>query len=630
MKLSRLVWSLLVAGLSLSSVRTSHAEPKAEPGVLYRLIQGSTLTRQNGTAAADTAPLGGTFRLVRQISPLDWENYGVQALRLEAPNLVNGPVTVTGDGFYSRGGRFETTQQLTLHARIAGTAIELTSGAAPPAQDPVTLDLEVQGELKLPGGTERFSLRVVAVPELRRWHYRLLGPSSLLEDCPPCGRPSIPQPLRGDFDLVLIDENPLYSRYHLFEINLRAGFGDPVPYRLDGEGSYEIGGEVAIRQTLVLGLNLRTAFTNLFKTFTNAPTPVIGAFPVIGLHLDETEGKFALVYRLDVVASPWRELWFSTPWGMTSGNGTFKDPRISAGDLLADPGRIVKRNSELMGRLGLMPGFGDYDVDAFGIASGGQVLFSLGQPVFSETLGDLQAGDLLSDQGRVAQRNQDLTQAFGVQPPVPDLGLDAVQIGDNGVVLFSINQDAFSERLGVMLQHGDLLSSAGAVLKTNKELLGRFNPPKPGHDYGLDAVYVWPHGEVWFSVAEGFNDSALGPITDGDLLSDHGFIVFKNLELVGPFSPLEDLANFGLDGLFVITDTTPQPPAFRLLPATADRVTGDVSLRWEGTGRVFQVERITDLGGLWAPISHFGLGTEWTDLQAASRASQACYRIRQW
>jgi hypothetical protein len=277
-----------------------------------------------------------------------------------------------------------------------------------------------------------------------------------------------------------------------------------------------------------------------------------------------------------------------------------------------------------------MPGFGDYDVDAFGIASGGQVLFSLGQPVFSETLGDLQAGDLLSDQGRVAQRNQDLTQAFGVQPPVPDLGLDAVQIGDNGVVLFSINQDAFSERLGVMLQHGDLLSSAGAVLKTNKELLGRFNPPKPGHDYGLDAVYVWPHGEVWFSVAEGFNDSALGPITDGDLLSDHGFIVFKNLELVGPFSPLEDLANFGLDGLFVITDTTPQPPAFRLLPATADRVTGDVSLRWEGTGRVFQVERITDLGGLWAPISHFGLGTEWTDLQAASRASQACYRIRQW
>ena len=85
----------------------------------------------------------------------------------------------------------------------------------------------------------------------------------------------------------------------------------------------------------------------------------------------------------------------------------------------------------------------------------------------------------------------------------------------------------------------------------------RFRPPLVVPDYGLDAVHVWPSGEIWFSTEEGFQDGALGPIAAGDLLSDQGYVVYRNLELLGPFAPIEDLADFGLDALFLVSDAVP-------------------------------------------------------------------------
>lgn len=42
-------------------------------------------------------------------------------------------------------------------------------------------------------------------PATRSWHYELLPASYLIDDCPPCGRPTIMEPLRGTFDLRLLD-----------------------------------------------------------------------------------------------------------------------------------------------------------------------------------------------------------------------------------------------------------------------------------------------------------------------------------------------------------------------------------------------------------------------------------------
>ena len=57
-------------------------------------------------------------------------------------------------------------------------------------------------------------------------------------------------------------------------------------------------------------------------------------------------------------------------------------------------------------------------------------------------------GDLLSSAGRVVRRNNDLTRNLGLMPIAPDVGLDAVDIIAGGEILFSINQDVFSETLG--------------------------------------------------------------------------------------------------------------------------------------------------------------------------------------
>src|SRR5437867_865451 len=53
--------------------------------------------------------------------------------------------------------------------------------------------------------------------------YFLLNGSTLLDDCPPCARPTILEPMRGQFELRLVAETPLGSRYDLTNIVFTAG-----------------------------------------------------------------------------------------------------------------------------------------------------------------------------------------------------------------------------------------------------------------------------------------------------------------------------------------------------------------------------------------------------------------------
>jgi hypothetical protein len=159
-----------------------------------------------------------------------------------------------------------------------------------------------------------------------------------------------------------------------------------------------------------------------------------------------------------------------------------------------------------------------------------------------------------------------------------------------------------STGLKLTLHQGDLLSSTGAVKRSNHQLLTNFQPADATNDFGLDALYVWPTGEIWFSTETGFQDQVFGVILPGDLLSDRGYIVFRNLELLEAFAPLEDLADFGLDALYIVTDATPAAPN-SLLTIKTGGSSGSASLTWEGQGRVFQVERADDLTGPFHSLS---------------------------
>jgi hypothetical protein len=465
--------------------------------------------------------------------------------------------------------------------------------------------------------------------------YSLLSGSRLTDECPICDRIPIVVPLQGTFSLQLMEENPLYSIYAWNTIAWTAATPGGISYRITGHGLYQVGGEVALLQDLSLEVFIDNGWTNqrCFFTITNGTRQVPRAWPLLEITVDQTNGTEVQQYRLELVAAPVREIWFSTTAGFTPGASTPWTNHVSSGDLVSSTGRVVKRNQELTQRLGMMPspdpsGLG---LDAVDILPGGEIAFSIETDVFSESLGPLHQGDVLSDRGRVVRGYADLIAPFGLMPPVADPGLDALQILDSGEIYFSVKTAFYSERLGVWIQRGDLLSSGGRVVKTEKELLSRFHPSALLKECGLQAVFVWPGGEVWFSLEEGFQDDLLGDLRPGDLLSDRGELLYRNRELLREFQPLEELVDFGLDALYVVSDAL--APAQATVSWTASRpdpATGDLPLQWKASGRLYQLEKATNVLGPWPSLSPIMPDSQFTDTNALTLSPQAFYRLRQW
>jgi hypothetical protein len=466
-------------------------------------------------------------------------------------------------------------------------------------------------------------------PTNRPSHYTLLEGSRLVDDCLICGRPPIVLPLRGTFGLRLLEENPLFATYAVEDVAFEAGSPAGLSYRVNGHGSYQVGGEVAVRQDMFLEVFIDDGRTYKLCFFTNETPALDRPWPMLHVTLDQTNGTPLQTFTLELAAAPLREIWFSTTHDFHAGIWPGPTNFVSAGDFVSSAGHIVKRNEDLAARLGVMPVVPDLGLDAVDILPGGEIAFSIEQDIFSETLGPLQHGDLLSACGRIISRNQDLTRAFVILPPVPDVGLDAVHAQDDGEVYFSIETPIVTGT-GARLGQGDLLSSRGVVVKSNSQLLARFHPPPIPKDFGLDAIYVWPSGEIWFSLEEGFQDDMLGPILPGDLLSDQGYVVYRNLELMSAFAPLEDLHDFGLDALFIVTDALAPAPPPRITRITAHRATGHVSLEWEGGGRVFQVERAVDVVGPYLPVSAISVDLMFDHAGVLNRQTLGFYRVRQW
>jgi hypothetical protein len=462
--------------------------------------------------------------------------------------------------------------------------------------------------------------------EIRQpWRYLLLHDSYLVDDCPVCGRPSIREPLRGAFKLRLIEINPLFSRYAVENLNFTAGSNRT--YTIKGSGNFQIGGEVALVQQMELELEINDGLATRVCHLKNPSPAVTGRWPMITLTLEQADGTFTQNYTLHLAAAPLREIWFSTALGFTAGLGG--PGPVSGGDFLSSAGRVVHRSSWFCGVLSPMPPCPDPGLDATDLLPGGETAFSITQDMFSERLGPLGHGDVLGSRGRILYRQGDLLAAFAPATPAADAGLDALQITDAGEVLFSIGSEVVSKTLKVTLRRGDLLSSTGEVVRSYQQLLSRFHPPAGLTDYGLDSLYVWPGGEIWFSTENGFQDQVLGPVQGGDLLSDQGYIVFRNLELLQTFAPLEDVAEFGLDALFIVTDATPPPEAPRL-QISAQPFTGSIRLTWAGAGRVFQVERSADPATPFGPVSPILPGLTFEDSGVMNTRSRAFYRLRQW
>jgi hypothetical protein len=134
---------------------------------------------------------------------------------------------------------------------------------------------------------------------------------------------------------------------------------------------------------------------------------------------------------------------------------------------------------------------------------------------------------------------------------------------------------------------------------------------------------------MWFSTSLDFADSELGAVSHGDLLSDAGYIVYRNRDLVESLRPVDQTNDFGLDAVFVISDAAAADGATRL-SASLDASNGSIVFIWAGGGRVFQLERAFEATGPWEAVTPIIATTRWDDFGAVKAYKRAFYRLRQW
>jgi hypothetical protein len=462
-------------------------------------------------------------------------------------------------------------------------------------------------------------------------HYQLLEGSTFLDDCAFCDRLSISYPMRGEFDLLPLAENTLLSRYALTNLQFVAGpSGQPV-FKLTGGGVLEIGGEVALLQKWMLQLRITPHVSTNTIVLTNSTKTLDRFLPNLSVSCVQSNGTLDSTVYLEIKAAPLEEIWLLARKPVQT---------FQPGDILSTRGRLVKSLAELLAPLGITNPPPGLTLDALDIRTGYR--FSLSGAI-PDALDPIRDGDLLSGASKILPVERWMS-AFGLPKTTPDPGFDAVHFLDWGDtlpvdLLFSIRQPVFSPKLNRTLGRGDLLaytygslSGDPAVRRTNAELLAQFHPPAPKHDYGLDGVYLWRHGEIWFSLEEGFTDAQLGPISEGDLLSDAGFIVFRNADLLRNFS-VDLKTDFGLSDFFIVTDAGYPATQWLLNPPHLDAATGHVTLSWRPSlapGTVVQLQRAPHLGLPFEPVSPIITETQWTDPGVLKTNRTAIYKLRDW
>ena len=106
-------------------------------------------------------------------------------------------------------------------------------------------------------------------------------------------------------------------------------------------------------------------------------------------------------------------------------------------------------------------------------------------------------------------------------------------------------------------------------------------------------------------------------------------MVYRALDLVAAFQPLEDLADFGLDALSILTDLSPNPPATARLPMQARASGNSVILSVPMGAGFYQFEKAPSLDGPWLPLGPVLTQPQSVDAGVLTNGSGGFYRCWQ-
>ncbi len=274
--------------------------------VLYELLPGSTFL--NDCPICDripiVLPLEGTFVLTR--GPSETPDIQYQITDIDFQTRGGDPAyTVSGGGNYTIGAEAIPTQQMSLRVEINGEAgIELEGKTDSIDATWPFLDIAVVEVTS--SETRVYHIHIVASPRPSEIvPYKLLKGSEFLDDCTICGKPLIPIPIEGTFQLGKVDENPLFTTYRVEEINFKDSSGT-WNLHIQGGGSYQVGGEVAVVQEMRLNITVTLGVDPLPDALLESGRIAGGAgFPEIDIQLMHKDPPSPIhVYSLILLATP--------------------------------------------------------------------------------------------------------------------------------------------------------------------------------------------------------------------------------------------------------------------------------------------------------------------------------------
>jgi len=258
-------------------------------------------------------PLAGSFILTRLPVRVQGEMYSLTGIDFAFTGSdVDFRFKVKGSGTLHRTGESLFKQSMNLDLEVNGTGgIRLQGGPLESGAEWPALDITVKED----GSRDPFriySIRMVAAPragsvlyELVEGDFPTFKGSFFIDDCTICGRPTIPLPVAGTFFLRKTGgggPNPI-TTYAVESLDLQAAREGP-DYRIQGGGTYQEGGEVALLQSMELTVSVNDDRGVLLAGGPVSFPPGV-RFPEIEIELSHQNPASQLhVYSLHVVARP--------------------------------------------------------------------------------------------------------------------------------------------------------------------------------------------------------------------------------------------------------------------------------------------------------------------------------------